>query len=260
MNTEDWRNFDPTMGIKCEQKDMKKIATWAKQFHHRLQILWDNGCSSNEVAILPATTGNLKELLAKIESRQAPTLLYLSGHTEVIGQEHIYLTLDSLQQGGISSDMALRYSEMGRQLVSRGSSKPLIWVTEIDECDNFTELPYVYRCEAGQVKCEKTGFKWPWGKAQALHFAATSPNQRAITFEGSSGAIYTSALQRVTLGQDLSLGEIALNIQLTMDELLECARCPETQQHRIYSSHRFDQDDLFTALGFTLRPSSCQMA
>ncbi|KAG8700119.1 hypothetical protein FRC11_013206 [Ceratobasidium sp. 423] len=66
-----------------------------------------------------------------------------------------------------------------------------------------------------------------------LHFAATSPNQRALTFEGSSGAVYTQALQNVVLNKGLSLASITTKIQHNMDELLKQAGNSYAQQHRV---------------------------
>ncbi|KAF8674594.1 hypothetical protein RHS04_07119 [Rhizoctonia solani] len=191
--TEEWLKFDSNFQLKCGKKDTKKMARWARQFYHSLEVLWDNQRHNHiRGRVLPATTENLRELLARIEFREAPTLFYLSGHTEIKDQERTYLTSDCLQHGVISTDMTLRYSEMGRQLMSQESSRPLIWVTEVCDCDNFMKLPYVYWCEDGQVNCKETGFDWHWAETYALHFAATSPNQHAITFEGSSGAVYTN--------------------------------------------------------------------
>ncbi|CEL57112.1 hypothetical protein RSOLAG1IB_08344 [Rhizoctonia solani AG-1 IB] len=260
--TKKWRSFDKDLGLEWGKNDMKKMGSWAKQFHHNLQALWDDqNRSTSRTTFLPATTENLRTLLAKIESRQAPTLLYLSGHTDFIDQEPVYLTSDSLQKDSISSDKAMRYWEMGRQLVSQPSSNPLVWITEVCECDNFMKLPYVYWCEGGEVKSEKTGFEWPWGEAQALHFAATSPGQPAIGYKSQVGAIYTNALREVAFRRDLSLTDIVLKLQNTIDNVLMLAQSEERQQHRIYSSHKFDQADLFTTLGFTLvPPSTCHMA
>ncbi|KAF8734414.1 hypothetical protein RHS02_06841, partial [Rhizoctonia solani] len=86
--TEEWLKFDSNPELKCGKKDTKKMARWARQFYHSLEVLWDNQWHNHiRGRVLPATTENLRELLARIEFREAPTLFYLSGHTEIKDQE-----------------------------------------------------------------------------------------------------------------------------------------------------------------------------
>lgn len=253
-----WQDFDPSLALKLGTNELKRITSWAQQFHSKFTALLDDSTIKGKGGtIRPATTENIRGLLAQLEHRQVATLLYVSGHTDLANEKLVYLTSNSLQNGTISSDMALSYSEIGSQLRSQASSKPLIWVTEACQCDNFMQLPYEYWCDGDEVKCKETGFKWSLGEARMLQFAATAPGQRAFTFEDSSGAVYTQALYNVELDQRLSLGDIVKKIQHNMNSLLGKTY---HQEHRIYSSHKYGEEDFFDALGFSVNTSDCQVA
>ncbi|CAE6497003.1 unnamed protein product [Rhizoctonia solani] len=271
-----WQDFDPTLALKLGTNELKRIGSWAQQFHSKFTALLDDSTIEGKGGTIhPATTENIRGLLAQLEHRQAATLLYVSGHTDLANEKLVYLTSNSLQNGTISSDMALSYSEIGSQLRSQASSKPLIWVTEwVTEacgCDNFMQLPYEYWCDGDEVKCKETGFKWSLGEARmlqfaatapgqsaatferssgALQFAATAPGQSAATFERSSGAVYTQALCNVELDKCLSLGDIVKKIQHNMNYLLGKTH---HQEHR-------GEEDFFDALGFSVKTSDCQVA
>ncbi|KDN34117.1 hypothetical protein RSAG8_12796, partial [Rhizoctonia solani AG-8 WAC10335] len=236
---------------QCVSPDAKRISTWTGQFNRALTGYHDipDACGRKNVAREPSAE-NMRRIFE--EPRELPTFIYMSGHTDSSGGERFYITSDSVTNGGYDSSRVIHYSEFREKLLSEQHQEPLILVTDMCECDNLMKLPYVYSYGNGQVACTKTQYHTgtEWDSADVVHFAATSPDQQAVFF--SCGSVYNLALHNVPLEKRLSLEQTVECIQARMDTLLADARYPQ-QNHRVYSSRKFDGDDFFGTLGFSFQ-------
>ncbi|KEP50667.1 hypothetical protein V565_075660 [Rhizoctonia solani 123E] len=246
---------DMSISPTCVSPDVKRITTWTGQFNRTLIGYHDmpDTCGRKNVAREPSAE-NMRRIFE--EPRDRPTFIYMSGHTDSTGGERFYITSDSVVNGVYDSSRVIRYSEISEKLLLEHHQEPVILVTDMCECDNLMKLPYVYSYENGKVTCTKTQYHTgaEWDSVDAVHFAATSPSQQAIFF--SCGSVYNLALHSVPLEKRLSLEETVKSIQVRMDELLGMNPKYPSQNHRVYSSRKFDDSDFFGTLGlsFEQRP------
>ncbi|CUA67685.1 hypothetical protein RSOLAG22IIIB_13522 [Rhizoctonia solani] len=247
---------DMSISPACVTPDALRITDWTRRFNRGALIGYHdipNPCGRKNATPEPSAE-NMRKIFE--EPRGLPTLIYMSGHTDSVGGERFYITSDAVVEGGYDSTRIIYYSEISEKLLLEHHEEPVILVTDMCKCDNLMKLPYVYSYENGRVTCAETQYHTgvEWDSVDVVHFAATSPDQKAAFF--SCGSVYNSALCKVLPERRLSLEETVKSIQIQMDVML--GKDPEylPQNHRVYSSRKFDGDDFFGTLGFSVRHNS----
>ncbi|KAH7333936.1 hypothetical protein B0J17DRAFT_118773 [Rhizoctonia solani] len=229
---------------KSVESDMSRITKWTRQFCNRTLKVYRDGVAGTTNGTPAPNAENVRRLLEK--PRDHPTFVYVSGHTDQVGDNSVYLPSDCIEGKGYSPSRVIPYAEFRDKMLLEGHQAPTILVTDVCKPDNFLKLPYAYSCANGKVACIETGYDT--GSASVMvHFAAASPDQPANFFPGF-GSVYNFALHSVILAEGLPLERIVQNMQIRMDDVLKNR---ELQQHWVYSSHKFDDKDFFRTLGFS---------
>ncbi|CAE7123023.1 unnamed protein product [Rhizoctonia solani] len=230
--------------------DARRISSWTGQFNRAFtgyhEIPDDFG---KRTPAREPTAKNMRRMLEK--PREIPTCTYVSGHTDSTGEERFYITSDSIIEGGYDFSRVIYYSEIREKLLLEHHEAPVMLVTDMCGCDNLMKLPYVYSYENGKVTCTKTQYYTgaEWDSVDVVHFAATLPDEQSTFF--SCGSVYNLALCNVPLEEKLSLEQTVEYIQVQMDERLGKDSRYSPQNHRVYTSRKFDDDDFFGTLGFS---------
>ncbi|CAE6515965.1 unnamed protein product [Rhizoctonia solani] len=246
-----WPDDDKAMEISKEsvENDITRITKWTGQFNNRTLKVYRDAATGTTKGSRAPNAINIRRLLGK--PRDDPTFIYVSGHTDCVKENSVYLPSDCIEGKDYSTSRVIPYAEFRDKMCLERHQAPTILVTDFCNPDNVLKLPYAYSYANEKVTCTETGYDT--GSASVvIHFAAASPHQPAAFFP-EFGSPYNFALHTVDLSEGLSLERIVQNVQIQMDEFPENH---EPQQHWVYSSHKFGDEDFFLTLGFSSkRPS-----
>ncbi|KAH7333937.1 hypothetical protein B0J17DRAFT_709008 [Rhizoctonia solani] len=195
----------------------------------------------------------------------------VAGHTETQttaespSVQLAYAPADYLSTSLSGSLQLITYETMRQWLLNDRHSAALVFITEVCFCENFLRLPYVLELNGEKAQWKKTDYhgSFEGGSSDIVHFAATSPGERAIWFNGI-GAVFTKAFYNIDPIKPLSLKCIAEQLQRNLNQILS-ERPQQAPQHpKVYSSRmilnaaetsRQDEPHFFATLGFC-SPSS----
>ncbi|KAF8752783.1 hypothetical protein RHS01_07288 [Rhizoctonia solani] len=162
-------------------------------------------------------------------SRNAPTAIYLAGHTEVPddqGSQELLAYVPANYLEASNGQFNYIYYEEMRQLLFEGptynrdrswsvnyfqlSTRPWLELTFGLEPPSVHHrgLPYVLECNGNEPQWRETKYHdgYVENSDDIVHFAATSPGERSALFR--SGAIFTRTLCDINPSEALSLSEI----------------------------------------------------
>ncbi|QRW09992.1 hypothetical protein RhiLY_08991 [Ceratobasidium sp. AG-Ba] len=242
---------DKTMELENE-KDLARVKNWASRI---------NGVKALEC---DQVNGKMMRMLLGRCSKEAPTILYLSGHTTTIAGEQVYLPADCFDAKKRIPVQGVSFKEM-RELLSPGyKTHSLLLITDACNMGNFMKLPFVLRANNGCGHWEKTEHFVEGGPEMdqsVIHCASTE----ATGFSYGSrikGGFYTQMFCNYRIDEDLTLAERSTRIQEAMFEYMKAysempGGQPLDQRHQIYSSKAFDLNDtnIFVNLGFDCVPN-----
>ncbi|KAF8699587.1 hypothetical protein RHS03_07018, partial [Rhizoctonia solani] len=190
--------------------DFTVLKSWMRKFNQKLKpnARWyfDKGQYS-------ADTNAIREVMQR--SRNAPTAIYLAGHTEVPddqGSQELLAYVPANYLEASNGQFNYIYYEEMRQLLFEGphlQSGPLLLTFGLEPPSvHHRGLPYVLECNGNEPQWRETEYHdgYVENSDDIVHFAATSPGERSALFK--SGAIFTRTLCDINPSEALSLSEI----------------------------------------------------
>lgn len=204
-----------------------------------------------------ATAKTIRRTLQE-RPRVVPVFIYVALHTERHDEHRFFMPANRPgESAGPVPQRMISYTEFSELLSASSNPSSVALLTESCYSDNTMHLPYRYLVERvdGELRVlqEETGYpKHDWeSKPLMVQFAATSPDEQAAWYP-STGAVYTQALFKYPVGQDLGFEKMMIRIQKSMD-----AVCKHPQRHVVYSSRIIqNNEDILSEMGFKLKPSS----
>ncbi|CAE7202270.1 unnamed protein product [Rhizoctonia solani] len=113
-------------------------------------------------------------------------------------------------------------------------------------CSNFLRLPYELVHEGDSIQWKETGYPNIEGSSIVAHFAATSPDERARSF--NNGAVFTKALCNIDPKVGMSVRGIAKELQGAINTIMAIDK-KNIQHPKIYCSQKTENPHFFKALG-----------
>ncbi|CAE6529560.1 unnamed protein product [Rhizoctonia solani] len=139
------------------------------------------------------------------------------------------------------------------RLHNRYPNVKLIVFIEVCQCDNILQLPYVLKYEGNKARWKRTEFYRSFKRTSSdiVHFAATSPGERAMYFP-SIGAVFTKAFYNISPTEALSLKVIAERLRKNVHKIIPAHQSQGSSQQtpKVYCSRKINDPHFFAALGF----------
>ncbi|CAE6447404.1 unnamed protein product [Rhizoctonia solani] len=236
------------------ERDLIGLFDWIKQLDPKTMPPYKLYCDKET-----RTPANANRIRAAMKThRQLPTFIYLAGHTEVVTSatqpsnfQLTYAPADHLHASPPAQPQVIPYEMMRQWLLDDRHLESLLFITEVCYCKNFLCLPYELEYDGSEARWKKTDYHGTFkgSSSDIVHFAATSPGERAMCFS-DTGAIFTKAFCNISPSEPLALKGIAEKLQKNVDTIVSSNPQQNSQHPKIYSSRIIDDPHFFATLGF----------